>query len=45
MSARIMLWFAVVVMSIEALVMANLWALGMGLIFAVAGILSERKSA
>ena len=40
-----MLWFAVVVMSIEALVMANLWALGMGLIFAVAGILSERKSA
>lgn len=43
MSASMILWFATVVMAIEALVMGNLWALGMGLIFAVAGILSERK--
>jgi hypothetical protein len=44
MSARIILWFAVVVMAIEALVMINLWALGMGLVFACVGILLERKS-
>jgi hypothetical protein len=44
MSARIILWFAVVVMAIEALVMANVWALGMGLVFACVGILLERKS-
>jgi hypothetical protein len=43
MSARIILWFAVMVMAIEALVMTNLWALGMGLVFAVVGILLERK--
>jgi hypothetical protein len=43
MSARIILWFAVVVMAIEALVMHNVWALGMGLVFAVVGILLERK--
>jgi len=43
MSARIMIWFAVVVMAIEALVMANVWALGMGLVFACVGILLERK--
>ena len=42
MSARIILWFAVVVMAVEALVMANLWALGMGLVFAVVGILLDR---
>jgi len=44
MSTRIMIWFAVVVMAIEALVMHNVWALGMGLVFAVVGILLERKS-
>jgi hypothetical protein len=43
MSARIILWFAVVVMAIEALVMNNIWALGMGIVFAIVGILLERK--
>ena len=43
MSARIILWFAVVVMAVEALVMNNVWALGMGLVFACVGILLERK--
>jgi hypothetical protein len=41
MSARIMLWFAVVVMAVEALVMTNLWALAFGLMFAVAGMMLE----
>ena len=43
MSDRIVLWFATVVMAVEALVMTNLWALGMGLVFAVVGILLERN--
>jgi hypothetical protein len=43
MSARIVLWVATVVMAVEALVMHNAWALGMGLLFAVVGILLERK--
>ena len=38
MSARIVLWVAVVIMAVEALVMTNLWALGLGLIFAIAGM-------
>jgi hypothetical protein len=44
MSARIMIWFAVVVMAVEALVMNNIWALGLGIVFAIVGILLERKS-
>jgi hypothetical protein len=44
MSSRIVLWFATVVMAVEALVMNNPWALGMGLLFAIVGILLERKS-
>ena len=43
MSASMILWFATVVMAIVALVMGNLWALGMGLIFAVVGNLSEKQ--
>jgi hypothetical protein len=43
MSARIILWFAVVVMAVEALVMTNIWALGLGIVFAIVGILLERK--
>jgi hypothetical protein len=43
MSSRIILWFAVVVMAVEALVMNNIWALGMGMVFAIVGILLERK--
>jgi hypothetical protein len=44
MSSRIVIWFAVVVMAVEALVMSNTWALGMGLLFAIVGIMLERKS-
>jgi hypothetical protein len=44
MSARIILWFAVVFMAVEALVMNNIWALGLGIVFAIVGILLERKS-
>jgi hypothetical protein len=45
MSSRIILWFAVVVMAVEALIMNNIWALGMGMgmVFAIVGILLERK--
>jgi hypothetical protein len=43
-SSRIVIWFAVVVMAVEALIMTNMWALGMGLVFAVVGILLERES-
>lgn len=44
MSASAVAYFAALVMAIEALAMSNLWVLGLGLIFAVAGILSERKT-
>ena len=43
MSSRIILWFAVVVRAVEALVMNNIWALGLGIVFAIVGILLERK--
>lgn len=44
MSARMILWLAVVVMAVEALVMNNVWALGIGIIVALIGILSEQRS-
>ena len=40
-----MLWFVITVLAVESLVMANGWTLGVGLILAVAGILSESKQA
>jgi len=36
-------YLACVVLAVEALVMGNLWALGMGLFFAVVGLLMERE--
>ncbi len=44
MSASFVAYFAAVVMAIEALAMSNLWALGLGLVLAVIGILLERKA-
>lgn len=44
MSASFMAYFAATVLAIEALVMSNLWALGIGLFFALIGIYFERKS-
>ena len=42
---RIMLWLVVTVLAVESLVMSIVWTLGVGLILAVAGILSESKQA
>lgn len=44
MNGSAVAYLACVVLAVEALVMANLWALGMGLMFAVAGILLEREA-
>ena len=45
MSYRMMLWFVITVLAVESLVMSNVWTMGVGLILAVAGILSESKQA
>jgi hypothetical protein len=44
MSGSGVAYLACVVLAVEALVMGNLWALGMGLFFAVVGILLEREA-
>ena len=44
MTGSTVTYIACVVFAAQALVMADLWALGMGLLFAVAGILLERKN-
>ena len=42
MTGSAVAYLACVVLAVEALVIGNPWALGMSLIFAVAGILIER---